>query len=49
MSLWWLVYNRNDRLIGVVIIEAGALISARMRVALDGLDEGATFARGAHT
>jgi hypothetical protein len=22
MSLWWLVYNRDDRLLGVVIVEA---------------------------
>jgi hypothetical protein len=22
ISLWWLVYNRDDRLLGVVIVEA---------------------------
>jgi hypothetical protein len=22
MSLWWLVYNRDDRLFGVVVVEA---------------------------
>jgi hypothetical protein len=46
MSLWWLVYNRNDQVLGVVIIEAASLVSARMRAALGGLDVDATFAEG---
>ena len=46
ISLWWLVYKRNDRLLGVVIVEAASLIGARMRAVIDGLDVAATFAEG---
>ena len=39
MSLYWLVYRHNNQI--SVVIEAGAsLIHARMRSAIDGLDEG---------
>jgi len=39
MSLYWLVYRQNNS-ISVVIEPAPSLIHARMRAALDGLDEG---------
>ncbi len=42
----WLVYKRDDQLLGVVIVEAASLIGARMRASLDGLDANATFAEG---
>jgi hypothetical protein len=39
MSLYWLVYRHNNQ--SFVVIEPGAsLIHARMRAALDGLDQG---------
>ena len=46
MSLWWLTYNRNGRLHGVVIIEAASLISACIGVADNALDKGTSFAEG---
>ncbi len=46
MSLWWLVYKQDDRVLGIVIVEAAALISARMTVTLAGLNTEATFAEG---
>jgi hypothetical protein len=46
MSLWWLTYNRNGRLHGVVIIEAASLITARIGVADNALDKGTSFAEG---
>jgi hypothetical protein len=46
MSLWWLTYNRNDRLHGVVIIEAASLISTRIGDADNALYKGASFAEG---
>ena len=44
MYLYWLCY-RHDRQISVVIEPGSSLVHARMRAALDGLDEG-TFAEG---
>ena len=46
MSAYWLTYRRNDELVGVVIIEASSLITARMWAALEQLDQGATFSEG---
>jgi hypothetical protein len=48
VSAYWLTYRRNGDLVGVVIIEASSLITARMWAALDQLDQGATFSEG-HT
>ena len=45
-SLFWLTYHRQQRLFGVVIIEAGELLEARMLAAVAGLDNGADFADG---
>jgi hypothetical protein len=45
-SLFWLSYGRGDELVGVVIIEARALMEARMIAAIDGLDKFAEFAEG---
>ena len=39
MPLYWLVYRHNNQ-ISVVIEPGASLIHARMRAALDGLDEG---------
>ena len=45
-SLFWLSYRRDLRLFGVVIIEAGELLEARMLAAVAGLDRGADFSEG---
>ena len=45
-SLFWLSYHRDQKLFGVVIIEAGELLEARMLAAVDGLDKGGDFAEG---
>ena len=39
MPLYWLVYRHNNQ-ISIVIEPGASLIHARMRSALDGLDEG---------
>jgi hypothetical protein len=44
--LFWLCYRRDTRLLGVVIIEAGELLEARMLAAIAGLDELADFSEG---
>jgi hypothetical protein len=47
MSLWWLRYNRGRRLLGIAIIEAPSLISARMKAEVDGISPvGGEFAEG---
>jgi hypothetical protein len=44
--LFWLCYQRNRRLVGVVIVEAGELLEARMLAAIAGLDKLADFSEG---
>jgi hypothetical protein len=44
--LFWLCYRRGERLVGVVLIEAGEMIEARMLAAITGLDRMADFAEG---
>jgi hypothetical protein len=44
--LFWLCYRRDTRLVGVVIVEAGELIEARMLAAISGLDKLADFSEG---
>ena len=45
-SVFWLCYHRNQRLVGVVIIEARELLEARMLAAIDGVDKLADFFEG---
>jgi hypothetical protein len=45
-SLFWLTYHRDQSLFGVVIIQAGELLEARMLAAISGLDNGADFLEG---
>ncbi len=45
MSLYWLCYLRAGK-VEVCIVESSSLIHARMKIALAGLDEGATFTEG---
>jgi hypothetical protein len=42
MPLFWLCYRHNNQ-VSVVIEPGASLIHARMRAALDGLDEGTFF------
>ena len=47
MSFFWLNYRYPDgQFAGAVVIEASALIIARMQAAVFGLDEGLSFAGG---
>jgi hypothetical protein len=46
LPLWWLTYRRDGKLSGVVIMEAHALIDARMKASLKGLENGVAFAEG---
>ncbi len=47
MSLYWLTYQTADeRVLGVVLIQAGDLIDARLRAKRGKLDQGAKFAAG---
>jgi hypothetical protein len=46
MALWWLSYRRSGEVAGIAIVEAQSLTHARLRAALDGLDQDATFAEG---
>jgi len=46
MALWWLSYRRSGEVAGVAIIEAESLMHARMRAAIDGLDQDLAFAEG---
>ena len=41
-----MTYRRDGKLSGVVIIEAHALIDARMQASLKGLEDGVIFAEG---
>ena len=45
-SLFWLCYRRDNRLLGVVILEADTLLEARMFAALDGIDQLSEFSEG---
>jgi hypothetical protein len=45
-SVFCLCYRRDDRPIGVVLVEASALSEARMFAAIDGVDQLADFSQG---
>jgi len=47
MSLHWLTYQTaDDRVFGVILLEAADLIDARLRAGRGKLDQGAKFAAG---
>lgn len=46
MPAYWLTYRRDGDVVGVIILKASDLISARTRAAVEEIDEGATFAEG---
>jgi hypothetical protein len=43
---WWPTYRKAGRLVGVIIMDAPALIQARMKAAVRGVDIGAPFGEG---
>jgi hypothetical protein len=43
MLMFWLTCHRNNRPVGVVIVEAASVIHARMRASLEGLANGLAF------
>jgi hypothetical protein len=47
MSRFWLTYrNSSGHLLGAVVMDSSNLMHARMRSAIEVLDQGALFARG---
>src|SRR5260370_951706 len=44
--MYWLCYQRNGRLLGVVILEASSLVAARMQASLAELGRGGVFSEG---
>lgn len=44
--MWWLIYRRDDAVIGIAIVEAPSLYHARMRAAVAGLGKAADFSEG---
>jgi hypothetical protein len=44
--LWWLIYRRDDKVVGIAIVEAPSLYHARMRAAVAGIGKTADFSEG---
>jgi hypothetical protein len=46
MFVWWLIYRRDDKIVGIAIVEAPSLYHARMRAAVAGIGKAADFSEG---
>jgi len=44
--VWWLIYRRDDKIVGIAIVEAPSLYHARMRAAVAGIGKAADFSQG---
>ena len=44
--MWWLIYRRDDKIVGIAIVEAPSLYHARMRAAVAGIGKAADFSEG---
>jgi len=44
--VWWLIYRRDDKIVGIAIVEAPSLYHARMRAAVAGIGKAADFSEG---
>ena len=44
--MWWLIYRRDDKVVGIAIIEAPSLYHARMRAAVAGIGKAADYSEG---
>jgi hypothetical protein len=43
VPMWWLIYRRDDNIVGIAIVEAPSLYHARMRAAVAGIGKAAEF------
>jgi hypothetical protein len=41
--VWWLIYRRDEKIVGIAIVEAPSLYHARMRAAVAGIGKAADF------
>ena len=44
--MWWLCFERDDRFLGVAIVEGETLSAARLRATVSGVATGAKFTVG---
>jgi len=44
--VWWLIYRRDDKIVGIAIVEAPSLYHARMRAAVARIGKAADFFEG---
>ena len=44
--MWWLIYRRDDKVVGIAIVEAPSLYHERMRAAVAGIGKAAEFSEG---
>ena len=46
VPVWWLIYRRDDKIVGIAIVEAPSLYHARMRAAVAGIGKATDFSEG---
>jgi hypothetical protein len=44
--VWWLIYRRDEKIVGIAIVEAPSLYHARMRAAVARIGKAADFSEG---
>ena len=43
VPVWWLIYRRDDKIVGIAIVKAPSLYHARMRAAVAGIGKATDF------